>query len=54
MPVHLFNRFEVRKHVFDLYNDYMVQKDRMGEDPCQTSEDEMPQYDKSPSKDAKR
>ena len=53
VPYRLFNRFEVRQHVFDQYNDYMVQKERLGEQPSCEDIDDTQLFEKSPPKQQK-
>ena len=54
VPSRLFNRFEVRQHVFDQYNEYMVQKERLGEQPDCEDIDDTQLFEKSPSKQDKK
>ena len=54
VPSRLFNRFEVRKHVFDLYNDYMREKEQKEEEPCCEDIDDMKLFDKAPTKAQKK
>ena len=52
LPPFLYNRFEVRKRVFDQYNDYMIQKDRLGEEPEYSGGES--QFAQSPPKSKKQ